>query len=423
MATDVRLPELGEGIESGDVVSVLVAEGDQVEVNQPLVELETDKATVEVPSEIAGAIVKLHIAAGDTVAVGAILVSIDSSSAVESSEAAAAEKQPAPTRSPESSGQQRGAQVVAFPPTAVGMPTSSGALVPAAPSVRRFAREIGIDISRVAGSGPAGRVSVDDVKSWARQLNSGRASTTSPAAGLPDFSRFGPVETEKFSNVRRATARHMATAWNTIPHVTNEDRADITKTEAKRKRFAGRVQESGGKLTVTSIAIKVVVAALKRFPQFNASIDVAAEEIIYKQYYNIGIAVDTPRGLLVPVIRDADSKTLVQLSVELNQLAARARDAKLGLDDLAGGTFTITNLGGLGTTGFAPIVNFPEVAILGISRANIEARFLEGEFQPRLIMPLSLSYDHRLIDGADAARFLRWTAEAFEDPFVYMLET
>ena len=271
---------------------------------------------------------------------------------------------------------------------------------------------------------PAGRISIDDVKLHSKQLNTAGARSSAPvAAQLPDFTRFGEVETEKFSNVRRVTARHMANAWSTIPHVTNEDRSDITELEAKRKRFSPRVQEAGGKLTVTAIAIKVIVAALKRFPQFNASIDVDAQQILYKRYYNIGIAVDTPRGLLVPVIKGADQKSLVELSVELNEIAGKARDGKLGLADLEGGTFTITNLGGLGATGFTPIVNFPEVAILGISRANIEPRYIDGVFEPRLIMPLSLSYDHRLIDGADAARFLRWTSEAFEEPFVYMLET
>ena len=222
--------------------------------------------------------------------------------------------------------------------------------------------------------------------------------------------------------MRRKTAEHLRQAWNTIPHVTQQDRADITELEQLRARFAPRAEEAGGKMTVTAIALKVCSAALKVFPQFNASIDMAKEEIIYKQYINIGMAVDTDRGLLVPVIRDVDKKNIVELAAELAQLSKKARERKLAPEEMEGGTFTITNLGGIGGTGFSPIVNHPEVAILGLSRSRMEPEWVNNKFEPRLILPLSLSYDHRLIDGADAARFLRWIAEAFEQPFLLSVQ-
>jgi pyruvate dehydrogenase E2 component (dihydrolipoamide acetyltransferase) len=302
--------------------------------------------------------------------------------------------------------------------------------VPASPSVRRRARALGVDIYEVTGSGPGGRISDEDVDKYARSLISGikGGAAAAPATGLPataalpDFSKWGEIERKPMSGVRRKTAENMRNAWLTVPHVTQHDLADITELEALRKRFSKNVEAAGGKLTVTAIALKVVAAALKAFPQFNASIDMAADEIVYKNYYHVGVAVDTDRGLLVPVIRDVDKKNIRDLSVELNQLAEKARNKKLSLDEMQGGTFTITNLGGIGGVGFTPIVNAPEVAILGISRASTQPVFTDGEFRPRLMLPLSLSYDHRLVDGADAARFTRWVAQALEQPFILALE-
>jgi pyruvate dehydrogenase E2 component (dihydrolipoamide acetyltransferase) len=301
--------------------------------------------------------------------------------------------------------------------------------VPAAPHVRRLAREIGVDIYDVKGTGPGGRISEDDVKVHAKALLSAAATATAtPRAGhfaqphLPDFAKWGKIERVSMRGVRRKTAEHLAEAWNTIPHVTQHDRADITELEQLRARFAPKAEEAGGKMTVTAIALKVCAAALKVFPQFNASIDIEKEEIVYKQYINIGVAADTDRGLLVPVIRDVDKRNIVELAVELSQLSKKARDKKLAPSDMEGGTFTITNLGGIGGIGFTPIVNFPEVAILGISRSRTEPEWINGKFEPRLILPLSLSYDHRLIDGADAARFLRWISEAFEQPFLLSVQ-
>ena len=301
--------------------------------------------------------------------------------------------------------------------------------VPAAPHVRRLSREVGIDIYEVKGTGPGGRISEDDVKAHAKALlSTAAAAAATPRAGhfaqphLPDFAKWGKIERVSMRGVRRKTAQHLAEAWNTIPHVTQHDRADITELEHLRARFAPKAEEAGGKMTVTAIALKVCAAALKVFPQFNASIDIEKEEIVYKQYINIGVAADTDRGLLVPVIRDVEKKNIVELAVELSGLSKKARDKKLTPADMEGGTFTITNLGGIGGVGFTPIVNFPEVAILGLSRSRIEPEWINGKFEPRLILPLSLSYDHRLIDGADAARFLRWISEAFEQPFLLSVQ-
>jgi pyruvate dehydrogenase E2 component (dihydrolipoamide acetyltransferase) len=315
--------------------------------------------------------------------------------------------------------------VIEFP--AARVKPEIGPSVPASPSVRRLARELGADIQDVAGSGPGGRISRDDVKAHAKRIVtgmavSGAAGPVAPAAALPDFSQWGEIATEPLSNIRRATAKNMAMAWATVPHVTQFDRADITQLESMRKRFNKRDEAEGRKLTMTAIVLKMVAAALRQFPKFNASLDLANDVVVYKKYIHLGVAVDTERGLLVPVIRDADRKSLVLVSSELNDLAGRARDKKLGLDEMSGASFTVSNLGGLGTTYFSPIVNWPQVAILGVGRAEHQAVYDEGQFQPRLMMPLSISYDHRIIDGADAARFLRWLAEALEQPLLLLLD-
>ena len=299
--------------------------------------------------------------------------------------------------------------------------------VPAAPHVRRLARELGVDIHSVPGNGPGGRISEDDVKAYAKTLIATAATGVTAATHtrqpkLPDFSKWGKIERVSMRGVRRKTAEHMWEAWSSIPHVTQNDKADITELEQLRTRFGPKAAEAGGKMTVTAIALKVCASALKIFPQFNASIDMEQEEIVYKQFINIGVAVDTDRGLLVPVLRDVDKKNIVELAAELTQLSKKARDKKLTPSDLEGGTFTITNLGGIGGTGFSPIVNYPEVAILGLSRSSMEPVWMNGKFEPRQVLPVSLSYDHRLIDGADAARFLRWIAEAFEQPFLLSVQ-
>jgi pyruvate dehydrogenase E2 component (dihydrolipoamide acetyltransferase) len=278
-----------------------------------------------------------------------------------------------------------------------------------------------VDIDAVPGSGPSGRVSADDVKAHARRMLSRGGAMFRAAEPLPDFEKWGPVERKPLRGVRRKTAQHLTAAWLSIPHVTQHDRAYITNLESARKKYAPDIEAAGGALTMTSIAVKVLAAAVRKFPQFNTSIDMQREELIEKQYVHVGVAVDTERGLLVPVIRDADRKSIVDISRELTDLSSRARAGKLSLDEMQGGTISISNLGGLGGTAFSPIVNLPEVAILGIARASMQPVYIDGEFQPRLMLPLSLSFDHRVIDGADAVRFLRWVIEALEQPFALTL--
>jgi pyruvate dehydrogenase E2 component (dihydrolipoamide acetyltransferase) len=300
--------------------------------------------------------------------------------------------------------------------------------------VRRLAREIGVDVTQVPGTGPGGRITQDDVKEFAKRVmhsigGNGQAAAASGAAvarsvtmpSLPDFSKWGEVERKPMTGIRRKTAEHLSHAWNAIPHVTQFDKADITALEEIRKKYRPEVEKAGGNLTVTAIAAKVIASALKAFPQFNASVDPAGESIVYKKYIHVGIAVDTENGLLVPVIRNADQKNLIQLSIDINQLAEKAKARKLSLDEMSGGSMSISNLGGIGGTMFTPIVNWPEVAILGISRGGFEPVWNGTTFEPRQMLPLSLSYDHRLIDGADAIRFLRWVAEALENPFALTL--
>ena len=418
------LPELGENIETGDVVSVLVAVGDTVEIDQPVVELETDKATVEVPSPVAGTVEDIAVKAGDTIAVGQVILTINNPDVQNDAEGDPAAPtvaeptfEPAPAQS---------LPTIAAPPEPPAVSTAAtstpsaprGGPVLAAPSIRRLAREFGVDITAVTGSGARGRVTAEDVKAFSRQVmeQARRGEGVAPSApGLPDFARWGAVERTPMRGIRRATSRQMTHAW-TIPHVTQHDRADVGQFEAARARF--KKESPDVPLTVTAFAVQVLAAALRAFPQFNASLDLPSEEVVYKRYINIGVAVDTDRGLLVPVVRHADQKTLTQISSEIADLAAKARSKAVTVDELQGGTFTVTNLGGLGGTSFTPIINHPEVAILGISRSSYEPMLMDGMFQPRLMLPLSLSYDHRLIDGADAVRFLRWVVDRLEHPLL-----
>lgn len=412
MATEFKLPDLGEGVEAGDVVGVLVAEGDTIEVDQSVVELETDKALVEVPSSVAGTITKIHISAGDRVPVGSLLISVEEGEQQADPEPEAEAPAPAPKEEPKPTARAPEPTPSAPRPPA---PTSNGDPIPAAPSTRRLARELGVDLTQVAGSGPGGRISQDDVKAAVRDRQTGGIAPTAPVE-LPDFSRWGNIERQPLSKVRQIIAKNMSQAWQQVAHVTQFDRADVTDLEAFRQRNKEKTEASGAKLTPTVLALKAIITALKTFPQFNASLDAGANEIILKHYYNLGIAVDTERGLLVPVIKDVDRKDILELALELGDISNRARTNKIGLDELQGGTFTVTNLGSLGVGEFTPIVNYPEVAILGLGRAREEATVREGRIEPRLIMPLALSYDHRVIDGADGARFMRKIVDALENP-------
>ena len=450
-ATDFRLPELGENIDEGDLVRLMISPGAKVSEGQPVMELETDKAVVEVPSSVTGTVKEIKVKEGQKVKVGQVIFTLEGGASAPPEKAKHApvehiSEQHQARLSLQAAMQAEGktAAQVFLPdqpqpaaPKAFAMPEQLGkvagteqrAPAPAAPHVRRLAREIGVDIYEVKGAGPGGRINENDVKAHAKLLLTSVAVAAQSAQGrhfvqpeLPDFTKFGKVERVSMRGVRRKTAQHLWEAWTTIPHVTQQDKADITELEQLRARFAPKAQEAGGKMTVTAIALKVCASALKVFPQFNASIDMAKEEIIYKQYINIGVAVDTDRGLLVPVLHEVDKKNIVELAAELTQLSKKARDKKLAPSEMEGGTFTITNLGGVGGTGFSPIVNFPEVAILGLSRSSMEPVWMNGKFEPRQVLPLSLSYDHRLIDGADAARFLRWIAEAFEQPFLLSVQ-
>ena len=454
MAKEVRIPELGENVEEAEVLSVLVSEGDEVKAEQPILELETDKATFEMPCPEAGVVKAIRVSAGDKVEIGQVVLELESAAeerddgddAAEDEdggdekvrgggdrdrdeeerdaepaegeadaserEAASSEEEPAE----EKASSEEGEEAEEPRPAA-----DAGPPAPAAPSVRRFARELGVEIREVAGSGPEGRISAEDVKRHAREIIQSRPAPPGrqgrrPAPQLPDFSAFGEVEREPLSGIRRRTAENMTRSWIQIPHVAQHDRADVTELERARRALASRAKEAGTRLTLTAVVVKVAASALRVFPKFNASLDLERDEAILKSYVNIGVAVDTEHGLMAPVIRHADAKSLLEIAADLGELSERARRRKARPEDLKGSCFTVTNLGGLGTTTFAPLVQWPEVAVLGVGRIGEELRLSAGQPEARRVLPLSLSYDHRWIDGADAARFLRWVAEALENP-------
>jgi len=438
MATDLVLPELGENIQTGVVAQILVDVGDHVETDQPLIEIETDKAVVEVPSTLTGVVTAIFVETGDAIEIGQKIIAIE-----DDAKAAAIAPETPPTPSKKTGDSDKGEismeakpQKTAPEPEPEEKPKSGGkpslmteveAVAPAAPSVRRFAREIGVDIHRVPGNGPGGRISMEDVKKYARSHRVPEGAFPDllrPAANepLPDFAQWGEVRKEPISMVRKITAAHVRYAWSTIPQVTQFDQADMTELEKFRKKYGPKVQAAGGKLTVTAMLMKIVAGAMSVFPHFNAAIDMDNEEIIYKKYFHIGVAVDTERGLLVPVVRHVDRMNLIEISTAVSQKAQKARDGKLSPDEMKGGNFTISNLGGIGGTAFTPIINAPEVAILGVSRSSRQPRYaMEKQPEPRLILPLSLTYDHRIIDGAAGARFLRWIVDAIEQPLLLTL--
>ena len=423
MPVQFALPDLGENIESGDVIRILVDVGDRLAEDQTVIELETDKAVIEVPSSIDGTITEILVQQGDTITVGQPILEVDAAAA-EAPAAEAAEPAPVPAAEPAPTPMPQAVAPVVeeAPPEPTPTLTSTDDPVPAAPSTRRLAREIGVDIAQVQGTGAGGRISIEDVKAHSKKLHAARAAAPAAAAPLPDFSQWGAVERQPMTKVREITADRLAQAWATIPQVTQFDKADITSLEKWRAAYGKKAEAAGGKLTPTAILIKVLGIALKVFPQFNASIDMAHREVVYKRYFHIGIAVDTPHGLLVPVVRDVDQKNIIELAVELSELAQKTRERKIGPADMQGGSMTISNVGTMGGTAFTPIVNPPEVAILGVARSQVEPTYIDGQLQPRTLLPLSLSYDHRLIDGADGARFLRWICTALEDPFIALLE-
>lgn len=447
MPTEFRLPQLGEQVERGVVLSMLVSAGDRVDRDEVVMELETDKATTEVPSPRAGVIEEIRVGEGDEIHSGDVIFTIeaeDEQEAEKSEEKEAsraepeersgeAEEQEEKSKEKEASraesegrggDEERPARRMERSEERPGRrPARLGEPVAASPSVRRFARELGVDLREVAGTADGGRVSREDIKSHVRALLeelSERSEDQAPE--VPDFSEFGDVERVAMSAIRRATATNVARSWGQIPHVTQYDNADVTDLEAFRSRYAGEAEQQGGKLTVTAILVKVAALALKRFPAFNSSVDPQRGELIEKKYVHIGVAVDTDEGLLVPVLRDVDDKGLVGIAVELSQKASQARARKIGREELRGASFSITNLGGLGTTRFTPIVGWPQVAILSVGRMQTRPVWSGDEFEPRKMLPLGITYDHRAVDGADAARFLRWIAETLESPMRLTME-
>lgn len=411
---EFKLPEVSEGVESVDVAEMLVAVGDTVEKDAIICEVETDKAVAEINIPYAGTIKAVHAAAGDSVSVGATLVTIETTGGGAAAAPAPAAAPPAATAdAPAAAPAPAAAATTKAAPVAV-VPDGR-APAPAGPATRRLARKLGVDLYQVPGSARGGRITIEDVEAYVHKQMTSPAPAAAAGgsmsmglaapAPLPDFSKFGPVEKQPLNKIFRSAASNLSTAWVTIPHVTQHNLADITELESARKRFV-KDNPKSPKITMTAIMIKAVVGALKAFPKVNSSIDMGSGELVLKKYYNIGVAVDTPNGLVVPVIRNCDQKNVLQVAAELTEIAVKARDRKLKAEDMSGASFTITNLGGIGGTYFTPIVNPPEVAILGMSRGQKTLQLEDGNVVERLMLPLSMSYDHRAINGADAARFI-----------------
>ena len=417
MIKEIRLPEISENVDSGDIIDVLVAVGDIIEEQQSIIEIETEKATFDMPSPIAGKVTEIDVAPGENIKVGQSILKVDT-------EIQTTEKK-LPLAEDKLARQQTVEPLEEITPEIVKEKLSTPkTIVPAAPSVRKLARELGFDINKVPGTGAAGHISIDDVKKYAKTIISGKDTTPTKLAPklLPDFTKFGDIERKPLTITRKKIAENVTYTWSNVPQVTQYDKADITDLQKFRTQYSGKVNQVGGKLTITTIALKVVASALKTFPKFNASLDTINEEIILKKYTNIGIAVDTDRGLLVPVVRDVDKKSILQLSVELTEIAEKARNKTITPEELMGGNFTISNLGGIGGTNFSPIIYWPQVAILGLSRASEEPIVKNGLVYPRLMLPLCLSYDHRIIDGADGIRFLKCIVQALEQPFLLAMQ-
>ncbi len=453
--SDITLPELGEGIEEATIINVFVSPGDSIKKEQSVIEIETDKAALELPSPVDGTISEIVVNEGDVIKIGDLIAKVGDGGAPakekpktketkkekppeKQEEPEAVEEEPEPekedpvkeVKAEKPPVKQKEAPIKKEEDNVISMVMNDNKVsAPASPSTRKLARELGIDINTVKGTDPGGRISSDDVIKHAKNLIANCETTAETHRGtyqpnlpaLPDFSKWGEIEKAKMGTVRRLTAENLTMAW-TIPHVTNHDRADITELDQLRKMNKQKAKDAGGNLTITPILIKIVSSALKVFPEFNASIDMESNEIIYKKFVNIGFAVDTERGLFVPNIQNADKKNIIDIAVELSDISERTRNKKITPDELKGSTFTVSNLGGIGGTYFSPIIYYPDVAILGVSKSSFEPVYIDGKFEPRLMMPLSLSYDHRIIDGAAAARFLTWLVKALEEPFQILFE-
>lgn len=409
---DFKLPEVSEGVDKVDVAEILVAVGDTIAADAVICEVETDKAVAEINCPHTGTIKAIHISVGDTIGVGTPLIAIET--IVGGAAPNTAASTPAPAAGPPAATAPATAPVATKPVARATVASSDGRPpAPAGPATRRLARKLGVDLYQVAGSARGSRITLEDVEKFVHQRMTAPAAPSgggmsvgvAVAAPLPDFSKFGPVEKQPMNKIFRSAAANLSTAWITIPHVTQHNLADITELESARKRYV-KDNPNSPKITMTAIMIKAVVGALRMFPKVNSSIDMASGELVLKKYYHIGVAVDTPNGLVVPVIRNCDQKNVLQVAAELTELASKARDRKLTIEDMSGASFTITNLGGIGGTYFTPIVNPPEVAILGMSRGQKTLQLEDGQVVERLLLPLSMSYDHRAINGADAAKFI-----------------
>ena len=422
---ELKVPDIGD-FKEVEVIELLVKAGDVLSVEQSLVTVESDKASMEIPASHAGRLVSLSVKLGDKVSEGSVLGMIEVEAASEAAPAPAPAPAPTHAPAPAATPAPTPALAPAVAPAPAPVPTSSGALPHASPSVRRFARELGVDLTRVNGSGPKGRITADDVRGFVKGVMSGAMSASAePARGgagvgldlLPwptvDFAKFGAVEAKPLSRIKKISGANLHRNWVMIPHVTGNDEADITDLEALRVQLNKENEKSGVKVTMLAFLIKAVVAALKKYPEFNASLD--GDQLILKRYFHIGFAADTPNGLVVPVLRDADQKGIVQIAQEMGDLAKKARDGKLSPSEMQGGCFSISSLGGIGGTHFTPIINAPELAILGVSKSSLKPVWDGKAFVPRLILPLSLSYDHRVIDGAAAARFNAYLVQLLGD--------
>lgn len=429
--TQVNVPDIGD-FDSVEVIEVLVAEGDEVALDDSLITLESDKATMEIPSPFAGKITKISVSVGDKVSEGDYILDIEATegAAEAPAEPAKAESAAAPEQAPAQAKPEPtpAPQVVKQPahnvPAAAKPvnPQAMGAAFHASPSVRAFARKLGVDLTSVSGTGPKGRIQQNDVEAAIKAVMSGQAAAPGQTAGsgippIPgiDFSQFGETTTEELGRIKKISGKFLHASWLNVPHVTQFDECDITEMDQFRKDQKAAAEKQGIKLTPLVFVMKAVVKALQDFPSFNASLSEDAQSIIYKHYYNIGIAVDTPNGLVVPVVKDVDKKGIYELSQDLMEISAKARDGKLGPKDMQGGCFTISSLGGIGGTQFTPIVNAPEVAIMGLSKAKMQPVWNGSDFEPRLIMPFSVSYDHRAVDGAEGVRFTTTVAKYLSD--------
>ena len=430
--SEVRIPDIGDFADV-EVIEVLVQPGDQISIETPLLTLESDKATMEIPAPYAGVVKKIHVAVGDRVSQGMLVLDLDrSTEASDTTAPSSTTVDDSPPGSPAESGDTvaKTSEQNKAPVTDVARPSprppperepKPDSVPHASPGIRRFARELGANLHQITGSGPKGRILKDDVKAWTRQqLTIATKQQVSTGTGIPalpeiDFSEFGEIEKLPLSRIKKLSGPHLHRAWLNVPHVTHHDEADITNLEEFRKSLKQEALSEGIRITILSFVMKVLVGALKKYPIFNASLAPGDQELILKKYFNIGIAVDTPNGLVVPVVKAVDSKSIFKLALDLADVSERARNGKLRPDDLKGGCISISSLGGIGGTGFTPIVNAPEVAILGISKAKMSPQWDGESFRPRLMLPIDLSYDHRVIDGAQAARFCAHLTQSFSD--------